>query len=116
MLRATEGRAQIAQEPGIHPGDADLDLQYTALFRELLTYMMESPQQITACTHLMFIAKNLERIGDLAALRARFVEEGVFVRPFGNIIYLTPSFTIAPDELSRLTSAIVKVVGQGRAA
>ena len=58
----------------------------------------------------------MERIGDLAALRARFVEEGVFVRPFGNIIYLTPSFTIAPDELSRLTSAIVKVVGQGRAA
>jgi adenosylmethionine-8-amino-7-oxononanoate aminotransferase len=39
------------------------------------------------------------------------VEQGVFIRPFGNIIYLTPSFTIAPDELSRLTSAVVKVVG-----
>jgi adenosylmethionine-8-amino-7-oxononanoate aminotransferase len=55
----------------------------------------------------------MERIGDLAALRARFVEEGVFIRPFGRIIYLTPSFTIEPDELSRLTSAIVKVVRQG---
>jgi len=55
----------------------------------------------------------MERIGDLAALRARFVEEGVFIRPFGTIIYLVPSFTIGPDELSRLTSAIVKVVGQG---
>jgi len=53
----------------------------------------------------------LERIGDLDALRAQFVEQGVFIRPFGNIIYLTPSFTIAPDELSRLTSAVVKVVG-----
>jgi adenosylmethionine-8-amino-7-oxononanoate aminotransferase len=57
----------------------------------------------------------MERIGDPGALRARFIDEGVFVRPFGNIVYLTPSFTIAPDELSRLTSAIVKVVGQGSA-
>jgi adenosylmethionine-8-amino-7-oxononanoate aminotransferase len=55
----------------------------------------------------------MERIGDLAALRARFVEEGVFIRPFGRIIYLAPSFTIAPDELSQLTSAIVKVVRDG---
>lgn len=51
----------------------------------------------------------MERIADLAALRARFVEEGVFIRPFGRIIYLAPSFTIAPDELSRLTSAVVKI-------
>ena len=55
----------------------------------------------------------MERIGNLAALRARFVEEGVFIRPFGRIIYLAPSFTIAPDELSRLTAAIVKVVRDG---
>ncbi|WP_158045835.1 phosphate signaling complex protein PhoU [Skermanella pratensis] len=46
--------------------DAEVDAVYTSLFRELLTYMMESPQQITACTHLMFIAKNLERVGDHA--------------------------------------------------
>jgi adenosylmethionine-8-amino-7-oxononanoate aminotransferase len=55
----------------------------------------------------------MERIGDPAALRARFVEEGVFVRPFGRIIYLTPCFTIEPQDLSRLTTAIVKVVRQG---
>lgn len=55
----------------------------------------------------------MERIGDLGALRARFIEQGVFVRPFGTIIYLTPSFTIGADELSRLTGAIVKLVGQG---
>ena len=55
----------------------------------------------------------MERIGDLAALRARFVEEGVFVRPFGRIIYLTPSFTIETQELSQLTAAIVKVVQHG---
>ncbi len=52
----------------------------------------------------------LDRIDDVAALRMRFVEEGVFVRPFGNIIYLTPAFTIAPNELEKLTDAIVKVV------
>ncbi len=55
----------------------------------------------------------MERIDDVSALRARFVEEGVFIRPFGRVIYLAPSFTIAPDELSRLTSAIVKVVRNG---
>ena len=46
--------------------DADLDTLYTTLFRELLTYMMEDARSITACTHLLFIAKNIERIGDHA--------------------------------------------------
>lgn len=52
----------------------------------------------------------MERIADLNALRARFVDEGVFVRPFGNVIYLTPAFTIAPDEIERLTGAVAKLV------
>jgi adenosylmethionine-8-amino-7-oxononanoate aminotransferase len=52
----------------------------------------------------------LDRINDLNGLRARFVEEGVFIRPIGNIIYLTPAFTIADDELNTLTDAIVRVV------
>jgi adenosylmethionine---8-amino-7-oxononanoate aminotransferase len=51
----------------------------------------------------------MNHIADLNALRARFVEEGVFVRPFGNVIYLTPAFTIAPDELTKLTDAVVKL-------
>ena len=46
--------------------DEDIDLKYTSLFRELLTYMMEDPRNITACTHLLFCAKNIERIGDHA--------------------------------------------------
>jgi len=54
----------------------------------------------------------LERINDLNALRARFLEQGVFLRPFGSIVYLTPAFTIAPDDLSRLTAAIVRVLSQ----
>lgn len=44
--------------------DEKIDIQYTGIFRELLTYMMEDPRNITACTHLLFCAKNLERIGD----------------------------------------------------
>jgi adenosylmethionine-8-amino-7-oxononanoate aminotransferase len=52
----------------------------------------------------------MEHIDNLDALRARFVEEGVFVRPFGNIIYLTPAFTISVGELSKLTDAVTKVV------
>jgi len=46
--------------------DEELDSLYTSLFRELLTYMMENPKNITASTHLMFAAKNIERIGDHA--------------------------------------------------
>ena len=53
----------------------------------------------------------LDEIADLDALRRRFVAEGVFVRPFGTVVYLTPAFTIAPDELAALTDAVVKVVG-----
>jgi len=53
----------------------------------------------------------LERIDDLDGLRARFVEEGVFVRPFGSIVYLTPAFTIGEEELERLTNAVTKVLG-----
>ena len=52
----------------------------------------------------------LDRIDDLNAMRARFIEQGVFVRPIGNVIYLTPAFTIADDELKRLTDAVVRTV------
>jgi len=44
--------------------DEDLDQMYNALFREFLTFMMEDPRNITACMHLHFIAKNVERMGD----------------------------------------------------
>ncbi|HEX3405366.1 MAG TPA: phosphate signaling complex protein PhoU [Acetobacteraceae bacterium] len=46
--------------------DQVVDDIYNAIFRELITYMMEDPRNITPCTHLLFIAKNLERIGDHA--------------------------------------------------
>ncbi|KFB08869.1 phosphate signaling complex protein PhoU [Nitratireductor basaltis] len=58
VARQSEGLTSLRDE------DEKIDIQYTSVFRELLTYMMEDPRNITACTHLLFCAKNLERIGD----------------------------------------------------
>ena len=54
------------QANSIRERDEEIDAIYTSLFRELLTYMMEDPRNISACTHLLFCAKNIERIGDHA--------------------------------------------------
>lgn len=53
--------------------DEDIDEHYNSLFRELLTYMMGDPHMIGACAHLLFVAKNLERIGDYATSIAEIV-------------------------------------------
>ena len=71
--------------------DEEVDDLYTSLFRETLTYMMEDPRTITPCTHLLFIAKNIERIGDHAtniAETIHFLEVGealTLQRPKGDI-------------------------------
>ena len=54
----------------------------------------------------------LDRIDDLAGMRMRFVDEGVWIRPLGNVVYLMPPLTVAPEELDLLTGAIRRVVGQ----
>ena len=64
MAAYRDGDAEAAQR--VHEADAELDAQYTSFFRELLTYMMEDARHITSCTHLLFMAKNIERIGDHA--------------------------------------------------
>ncbi len=65
VIDATDaGDADRALE--VWRSDEAIDDIYTSLFRELLTYMIEDPRNITACAHLLFIAKNLERIGDHA--------------------------------------------------
>jgi adenosylmethionine-8-amino-7-oxononanoate aminotransferase len=52
----------------------------------------------------------LAHIEDVSALRERFIDEGVFIRPIGNVVYLTPAFTIGREELKALTDAVVKIV------
>lgn len=53
----------------------------------------------------------MEAIADMNGLRAKFIDEGCWIRPFGNIVYLMPAFTIGEDDLSKLTDTVVKVVG-----
>jgi phosphate transport system protein len=79
-------------------GDEEIDLRCTGLFRELLTYMMEDARSISYCIHLMFCAKNIERVGDHATNIAEtvyYIAEGRPIadqRPKGD----TTSFAVAP--------------------
>ena len=79
--------------------DQVVDDIYNALFRELITYMMEDPRNITPCTHLLFIAKNLERIGD----HTTNIAETIYYAVEGEVI---------PDVRPKGTSAAYAVVRQ----
>lgn len=63
--------SELAEE--VWSRDDRVDAMYTSLFREMLTYMMENPRNISPCTHLLFCAKNIERIGDHATNLAETV-------------------------------------------
>ncbi len=65
-------------------GDEEVDAMCTSLFRELLTYMMEDPRNITFCIHLMFCAKNIERMGDHATNIAETVHYMIEGRPMAD--------------------------------
>ena len=69
----------------IRERDEEIDAMYTSLFREMLTYMMEDPRNIGLCTHLLFGAKNIERIGDHSTNIAE------------NVYYLVHGTTITDD-------------------
>jgi phosphate transport system protein len=72
--------AEKAMEVWRH--DEDIDALYNSIFRELLTYMMEDPRMIGACTHLLFAAKNIERIGD----HATNIAENIYYLVNGEIL------------------------------
>ncbi|ODM44048.1 phosphate transport system regulatory protein PhoU [Cereibacter johrii] len=71
--------AQLAAD--VRQRDREVDQMYNALFREFLTHMMEDPRNITACMHLHFIAKNIERMGD----HATSIAEQVIYLVTGNL-------------------------------
>ena len=81
--------------------DEQLDATYNSVFRELLTYMMEDPRNIGFCTHLLFGAKNLERIGDHTTNIAEIIhyvvhgKEITARRPKGDT---TSTMLFSPDE------------------
>src|SRR2546422_10354059 len=62
----SSARHDLKKALAVWNGDEEVDSICTSLFRELLTYMMEDPRNISFCIHLMFCAKNIERIGDHA--------------------------------------------------
>jgi phosphate transport system protein len=66
-------RSDLERALAVWNQDDEVDEHYNALFRELLTYMMGDPRTITACAHMLFVAKNLERIGDHATNIAEIV-------------------------------------------
>jgi phosphate transport system protein len=72
--------------------DDEVDAMYNSLFRELLTYMMEDPRNITQCTHLLFCTKSLERVGD----HATNIAEAAY--------YLETGRHLSADELQRQKS------------
>ena len=85
----------LTKAHAVWQNDEEIDSLCTSLFRELLTYMMEDPRHITFCIHLLFSAKNIERMGDHAtniAETVHFMVEGrpiIDQRPKGD----TTSFT-----------------------
>ena len=90
----------VAKALEVWRGDDEIDAVYNSLFRELLTYMLEDPRNITFCTHLLFCAKNIERIGDHATNVAEtvyYIVQGVALeeeRPKGGAQNVTP---VAPS-------------------
>ena len=66
-------RSDVALAEDVRQRDHEVDQMYNALFREFLTFMMEDPRNITACMHLHFMAKNIERMGDLTTNMAEQV-------------------------------------------
>ena len=76
------GEGDSAKAVQVWRSDQAIDDLYTSIFRELMTYMMEDPRNITPCTHLLFIAKNLERIGD----HATNVAETVYYAATGQVL------------------------------
>ncbi len=76
-------------------GDEEVDALCTSLFRELITYMMEDPRNITFCIHLMFCAKNIERMGDHATNIAETVHYMIEGRPIADQRPMGDTTTIA---------------------
>jgi phosphate transport system protein len=83
VLDAYAGR-DLEKALEVWKGDEDIDAICTSLFRELLTYMMEDPRNITFCIHLMFCAKNIERMGDHATNIAETVYYTIQGRPIAD--------------------------------
>lgn len=89
----------VTAATSVRERDIEVDQMYSSLFREFLTYMLEDPANITACMHLHFIAKNIERVGDHATTIAE------------QVIYLSSG--ALPGEARRKGEGVVGTGGEG---
>ena len=119
------GPTYMANALACAAANASLDLfEREPRRRQVSTISYQMARQLEPCREMPHVKQvrtkgaigvvDLTHIDCVDHLRARFVEEGVFIRPFGNVVYLTPALTITEDDLARLTGAIVKVVGNWR--
>ncbi len=90
-------QADAEKAMAVWRSDEELDALYNSIFRELLTYMMEDPRNIGLCTHLLFGAKNMERIGDHATNIAE------------NVYYLVHGKTIAEERPKKDQTSIMHI-------
>jgi phosphate transport system protein len=95
-------RRDITSAMAVWRGDEEIDAVCTSVFRELLTYMMEDPRNITFCIHLMFCAKNIERMGDHATNIAE------------SLYYVIEGRPIADPRPKGDTTTIAALVGDDR--
>jgi phosphate transport system protein len=93
-------RHDLKKALAVWNGDEEVDAMCTSLFRELLTYMMEDPRNITFCIHLMFCAKNIERMGD----HATNIAETVY--------YMIEGHTIADERPKGDTTAFATLAAE----
>jgi adenosylmethionine---8-amino-7-oxononanoate aminotransferase len=122
MHALMHGPTYMANALGCAAANASLDLfEWEPRLQQAANIERALARGLAGCRELPGVADvrvrgaigvvELDRIDDLDGLRARFVAEGVFVRPFGSIVYLTPPLSIAREELATLMRAVVKVVG-----
>ncbi len=114
------GPTYMANPLACAAANASLDLFEREPRLEQVARVSEGLRALEACRELPGVRDvrvlgaigvvELERIADLDGLKRRFVEAGVWIRPFGNVVYLTPAFTIDPDDLATLTSAVAGVL------
>src|SRR5664280_1935073 len=88
-------RRDVSKAMAVWRGDEEIDAVYTSVFRELLTYMIEDPRNITSCIHLLFCAKNIERMGDHATNIAESVHYVIDGRPIADLRPKGDTTTIA---------------------
>ena len=104
-------RRDVGKAMEVWRGDEEIDAVNNSLFRELLTYMMEDPRNITFCTHLLFCAKNIERMGDHATNIAEtvyYIAEGralIDERPKGDTTRPRPCRSRRPSAMNRGTGS-----------